>query len=553
MSQSHSTPFPVTKPPELGGPGNAQSVYPVAIIGAGPIGLAAAIDLAQRGIASVVLDDNNVVSVGSRAICWAKRSLEIFERLGIGQKMLAKGVTWQVGRVFHGKNQVYEFNLLPEAGHQFPAFINLQQYYVEQYLVARCWDFPDLIDLRFKNRVTHHENKPDVVRLTIDTPDGPYQLDAGYLLACDGAKSPTRERMGLSFEGESFEEQFLIADVKMEQDPFDAPAPERWFWFDPPFHSGQSALLHKQPDDVYRIDLQLGPDADAEQERDHQSVMSRIKSIVGDKPFDLEWVSVYKFRCARLQQFVHDRVIFVGDSAHLVSPFGARGGNGGMHDVDNLGWKLASIIKGKASPLLLASYNRERGYGADENIQNSARATNFMTPKSEMESLLRNEVLGLARHYSFARRLINSGRLSVPCALFGAQHPAASAVGAVEVGVIAPDLPLQRGPQRYWLSSLLSGQFKAVSVDVGAELDVEGLEHIRVFSDSSANPSRALDFQCVEGHAATRYGTGFTYLVRPDGYIFASFAGLPDPAAVVQAVQGTQMASVSTTSDEVLA
>ena len=553
MSQTQTTTFPVRKAPELGGPGTAQSVYPVAIIGAGPIGLAAAIDLAQRGVASVVLDDNNVVSVGSRAICWAKRSLEVFERLGIGQRMLAKGVTWQVGRVFHGENQVYEFNLLPEAGHQFPAFINLQQYYVEQYLVERCDDYPDLIDLRFKNRVTHHENKQDVVRVTVDTPDGPYQLDASYLLACDGARSPTRERMGLSFEGESFEEQFLIADVKMDEDPFDAPTPERWFWFEPPFHTGQSALLHKQPDNVYRIDLQLGPDADAEKERDEASVISRIKSIVGNKPFELEWVSVYKFRCARLRRFVHDRVIFVGDSAHLVSPFGARGGNGGVHDVDNLCWKLAAILSQRASPALLDSYDRERGFGADENIRNSARATNFMTPKSPMERLFRDEVLGLAHHYPFARRLINSGRLSVPCALVGAQQPELQAVGMIDIGVIAPDLPLigEGGP--VWLSTLLGGEFKAVSVDIAEPLDLDLLDHVRIFSSTARSGRRALDFVCPEGYATTRYGTGFTYLVRPDGYVFASFKGLPDADTVRAAIKATHMASVRMVGEEAVA
>ncbi len=147
MAHYHYTPFEYHKPPGLTG---KEDRHDVVIVGAGPIGLAMAIDLALRGVKSVVLDDNNVVSVGSRAICWAKRTLEIFDRLGVGERMLDKGVTWKVGRLFHGKDEVYSFDLLPEDGHKYPAFINLQQYHVEQYLVERVRDFPDLIDLRIQ-------------------------------------------------------------------------------------------------------------------------------------------------------------------------------------------------------------------------------------------------------------------------------------------------------------------------------------------------------------------------------------------------------------------
>ena len=246
------------------------------IIGAGPIGLAAAVDLATRGVASVILDDNNVVSVGSRAICWAKRTLEIFDRLGIADRMLAKGVTWKVGRVYRGDQEIYSFDLLPEDGHKFPAFINLQQYYVEQYLIERCADFPDLIDLRFKNKVVDVAQQDGHVTVRIETPDGIYQLQGQYLLACDGASSQVRRQFGLEFDGRHFEERFLIADVEMEAD---FPS-ERWFWFTPNFHPGQSALLHKQPDNIYRIDLQLGPDADIEEEKSRKMSFHALRKLL---------------------------------------------------------------------------------------------------------------------------------------------------------------------------------------------------------------------------------------------------------------------------------
>lgn len=506
--------FGFTRPPELDG---GRSDAPVAIVGAGPVGLTLAIDLATRGVASVVLDDNDTVSVGSRAICWAKRTLEIFDRLGVGERMLAKGVTWKVGRLFHGAEEVYSFDLLPEDGHKYPAFVNLQQYYVEEYLIDRAREFPDLIDLRFRNAVTAHEDLGDRVRLSVETPEGGYALEAGWLVACDGANSPTRRRMGLAWEGQTFEEQFLIADVEMQESPFGADAaPERWFWFDPPFHAGKSALLHMQPDDLYRIDLQLDADCDGRAEATEEKVVPRIRAMVGDRPFRLDWMSVYRFRCVKLEKFVHGRVIFCGDSAHVVSPFGARGGNGGVQDADNLGWKLAAVLAGDAPAGLIETYHDERAHGAAENILHSARATNFMTPKSPAEALFRAEALRLAHAQPFARRLINSGRLSAPCSLegFALQTPGEAPVAP---GRPALDAPLDGGA---WLLSCVQGAFTLAGFGAVALPEVAGVRRIGVAQRSDAYPCHG----DASGLARARYGEGLAYLFRPDGHVAAVFS-----------------------------
>jgi 3-(3-hydroxy-phenyl)propionate hydroxylase len=512
--------FGYAPPPELSGRA-APARYPVVIVGAGPTGLSMAIDLALHGIASVVLDDNDVVSVGSRAICWAKRTLEIFDRLGIGERMVEKGVTWKVGRLFHHEREVYSFDLLPEAGHKMPAFVNLQQYYVEQYLVERARDFPDLIDLRFKNKVTGVARHADHATAQVETPDGSYTLEAGYLLACDGAKSAVRTGLGLDFAGKFFEERFLIADVEMKAD---FPS-ERWFWFDPPFHTGGSALLHKQPDDIWRIDLQLGPDADPEVERQPENVLPRIEKVIGHSDFALDWVSVYTFQCRRLERFVHGRVIFVGDSAHVVSPFGARGGNGCVQDVDNLGWKLAAVLKGEAGGSLLLSYDEERIRGADENIGHSARATNFMTPKSPVEADLRNAVLDLAADLPFARRLVNSGRLSTPCSLAGLSLQTPSSDAVLPVGSPLADAPLMHGNRATWMLNELGGRFVFLSLGRKPSIPLDGLEHVHV-----ARPGEG-ELQDLEGHAFRRYGEDLSYLIRPDQHVAAAFRSL-DAASV---------------------
>ncbi len=242
--------------------------HPVVVVGAGPVGLSFAIDLAQRGHKVVLLDDADRIGEGSRAICFSKRSLEYWDRLGVGDRMVDKGVVWSVGRIFHGPSELYQFNLLPEDGHKRPAFINLQQFYAEAYLVDRIEQLP-AISLRWRNKVTALEQRNDGVLVSIATPEGPYRLHAAYVIACDGARSSLRQMVGAEFAGQVFEDQFLIADVKMTAE---FPT-ERWFWFDPPFHAGRSALLHKQPDDVWRIDLQLRPDADPAAEKRPESLL----------------------------------------------------------------------------------------------------------------------------------------------------------------------------------------------------------------------------------------------------------------------------------------
>jgi 3-(3-hydroxy-phenyl)propionate hydroxylase len=510
-------PFPYQTPPELRGSKGIR--HPVVIVGAGPVGLAAAIDCALRGVKCVVLDDNNVVSIGSRAICWSKRTLEIMDRLGVGDRMVEKGVTWKVGRLFHRDREVWNFDLQPEPGHKMPAFVNLQQYYVEQYLVERAAEFPDLIDLRWKNRVTEFEKLGDGARATVATPDGDYAIETDWLVACDGARSTIRSLLGLDFEGKVFEERFLIADVELQAD---FPS-ERWFWFEPPFHSGQSALLHKQPDNIYRIDLQLGWDADPEEEKKPENVIPRIERVIGRRDFTLDWVSVYTFQCRRLEHFVHDRVIFAGDSAHIVSPFGARGGNGGIQDVDNLIWKLAMVVKGEAPKSLIASYDEERMFGADENIGHSSRATAFMTPKTEMEKIFRDSVLELAAEHDFARKLVNSGRLSRPCSLegFSLQTPIEPGCG---VGEAMVDAPVENGTAG-WLLNHVGNGFAVLAVET--ELPPEtsaGVQRLFVTRDRARRTNEVTTLIDGSGLVVERYGAGTTYLIRPDQHIAARFA-----------------------------
>ena len=518
--------------------------YTVVVVGGGLVGLTLALDLEQRGVHCVLLDDDGTVSVGSRAICFAKRTLEIYGRLGLGERMLAKGVTWNIGRVFVGDRELFAFDLLPEEGHQYPAFVNLQQYYVEQWLVEACERAG--VDLRWRQRVVEAQVQSDHAALRAATPDGEYRLTTDWLLACDGAHSSVRESLGLPFVGKVFQERFLITDVVMR-----AKFPnERWFWFDPPFHPHQSVLLHKQPDDMWRIDFQLGPEADPNQERKPERVIPRIRAMLGaDVPFELEWVSIYTFRCRRLERFTHDRIIFVGDAAHQVSPFGARGGNGGVQDADNLAWKLAAVVHGQARPALLDSYDSERIPAADENIVNSTRSTDFMTPKSSAGRAYRDAALALAERFAFARPLINSGRLSRPAVLRKSplnDPDSEHWPGALAPGTPAIDAPVERDGRPDWLLGHLGGRsFSLLCFGEPAPFlpdptrTTVPVSLVVVTSDSARGIPAATVLVDRTGLAARRYGAlpGSCVLMRPDQHVLSGFRRCCDPGTIDAALR----------------
>jgi 3-(3-hydroxy-phenyl)propionate hydroxylase len=534
--------------PELGARETRR--VPLVIVGGGMVGLTAAIDAAQRGLPVVLLDDDNTVSIGSRAVCHAKRTLEIFDRLGLGQRVVDKGVTWNVGRTFHGEREVFSFDLLPEPGHQRPGMVNLQQYHLEQYLVERAMALPS-IDLRWQHRLLEVTPGEDGVALAIETADGRYTLRCDWLIAADGTRSTVRRQMGLGFEGKVFQDRFLIADIVMSGEPFALDRTERRFWFAPKFHAGESALMHREADNVWRLDFQLGWDPDpqaSERDKEPERVRQRVRAALdqqgmADIGFELEWVSVYTFQCRRMSRLRHGRVLFAGDSAHQVSPFGARGGNSGVQDADNLLWKLALVMQGRAPDSLLDSYSAERIAAADENILNSSRSTDFMTPKSRAARVLRDAVLSLADAVPAVRALVNSGRLSVPTWLV--DSPLNTADTEAFDGWMLPGAPMDDAPidglsPRRWLlqavgelgaaAAFVLLHFCAADERTRREAGAIGVVLFELHDAASPATAPARDLQAL---AARRYDArpGTCYLIRPDQHVAARWRRF-DAAAV---------------------
>ncbi len=421
----------------------AIQTYPVVIVGAGLSGLTLACKLAHLGVSAVVLDEDNTVGVkgaSSRGICYTQQSLEIFARLGIYERIAAKGVAWQVGRTFAGEDEVFSFDLRERS--QFsassqPPFINIQQFYIEMFLVDRILELNKkipLIDLRWKNRVTGFSQDKDAVTLKVDTPAGKYTLKASHVIDASGSHTPFHAWVGATMDSKRGDDRWCIADVRFKHQP----PTERHTWIEAPFNDNRAVWQHLMGDDVWRIDYQMAPDADPAYVSREDVVRERLaKQFGANVECDIVWVGPYAYKSQCLHQLHHGRVFFIGDTAKVVSPFGARGGNTGIADADNLAWKLAAVLRGQAAPALLASYNQERLQAAKRNVQVTNRTARYLRAPEGIERLFRSASIGLAKHHAFARTLINTGRMAE------ANHYDVSDVCQPEGGFMVPNTPLQ--------------------------------------------------------------------------------------------------------------
>jgi 3-(3-hydroxy-phenyl)propionate hydroxylase len=389
--------------------------HPVVIVGAGITGLTMACSLARLGVCALLIDEDNTVGVkgaSSRGICHTQKSLEIFERLGIYPRIEAKGVQWSVGRTFAGTDEVYSFDLRQQGSFHLslqPPFINIQQFYIEGFLVERIRELGG-VELRWQNRLVAFEQNAEFATLSVETPAGRYQLEAEHVIDATGSHSPLRQWLQVPFDSRRGDDRWCIADVRFSKHP---PV-ERHTWIEAPFNEGRAVWQHLMADEVWRLDYQMAPNADPEEVSREDVVRERLARQFGsDVEVEIVWVGPYAYRSECVHALRHGRVFLMGDSAKVVSPFGARGGNTGVADADNLAWKLAAVLQGKADPLLLDSYNDERLEAAQQNVCVTNRTARFLRPADGTERLFRQAAIGLAKQYPFARSLINTGRMAV--------------------------------------------------------------------------------------------------------------------------------------------
>ena len=519
-----------------------QERKPVVIAGSGPAGMVTALELARHGVPSVVVTSELQFSQGSRAIVFTRRSMEILQQVGVADRMTEGGLPWLYGNSYYRGQRVFRMESVQDPDDRFYPMINVQQQYMEEYLHDACKANP-LIDFRWGNKVAAVAQQDGYVDITIDTPEGEYQLEADWLVDATGGRSSIRDNMGLWMEGSSYEGFFVIADIKI-----DLPLPtERLAFFDPEWNPGNTILMHREPHGIWRLDYQLPPGETPEQALHVDSLTERINAqlaMIGHAgvPWEMDWCSVYSARTLTLADYVHGNVIFTGDAAHLLPIFGVRGANTGFQDAQSLGWHLAHVVKGLSSQQLLANYSAERVGAAREIIDEAGKSTRFMTPPSRDFRLLRDAVLSMSLTVDFVRPLYH-WRTSRPHEY---THSMLNSVGddnaLFKAGPAhgAPPTNIRLAPNDFLLDHLGGGfdliYFTTASAipeslqQVVAAFRARGAQ-LRVIAVGAAEPVAGADLTLADadGHFRQRYGVradGGAYLLRPDQHVCARWVTL---------------------------
>jgi len=476
---------------------------PVLIVGAGPTGLCAALALARWNVPSVVIDeDATVATEGSRSICVQAHTLGIFERLGC-RAIADEGVSWNVGRTYYRDRELFTVHLSDVGAEEFPRFVNIPQWRVEQILLAAAQASP-LVQLAWRHRVEALEQDAHEVTIRARGPEGMREWRGSYLVAADGGHSTLRGLAGIPFPGSDHADRFLIVDVHAR-----LPFPdERRFFFDPPFNRGRQVLIHPQPDEVWRIDWRVPRDFDVEAERASGGIDRRIRQIVGELPYRIVWATSYVFHQRLAPRFRAGRVFLAGDAAHLMSVFGARGMNSAVQDADNLAWKLALAWRGLAPNALLDSYHAERHPAAVENLRVTGNTMRFLAPPNPLLRLRRDLILRGSR-FAWMRRRVDSGRLSEPFAYAGS--PLVDGDGAV-----VADRPVTVDGVATRLRHCLGSGFVLVIPEADADPAPSSIPLSVAVDPSSSDPM----------------------LVRPDGHLAARLASVSEVGEALRRAVG---------------
>ena len=525
------------------------------IVGGGPIGFCAALGLANHGIPSVLVEADDSVCFGSRAICVSRRSQEILQRLGVLDSFTRKGLPWTGGRSYYRDTEVLQFSMPHDDNQKLPPMLNIEQFYIEQFLLDEAERRSDLIDIRWATRMTELRHRQDGVTVSLETEKGDYTVDADWLVAADGGRSRVRERMGLELKGTSYEGRYVIVDIMLKTD---LPT-ERLAWFDPPSNPGSSILMHRQPDGVWRIDYQIGKDEDAEEAVKPENVIPRVQDhldMIGQKgEWAPIWITMYKAHALSLEKYRHGRVMFVGDAAHLLPIFGVRGANSGIDDTDNLAWKLAHVVNGWADERLLDSFSDERVFAAQQNLSYGTKSTEFMAPPTFAYEVMRRAVLTLAAKHPDVRSLINPRQTSAIVyheSALNVPDAADAFSDGPEPGAPLPECPLMIRKADGWSSAYLTDLVASVFtvlVFVRNGRPPTGTERLATNLARLGIPFRVIVLSAVEpmsddvaawdqtGRLFPLYGAteGACYLVRPDGHVLARWRDF-DPSSILSAL-----------------
>ena len=504
---------------------------PVAVIGNGPVGQTTALLLARWGIPVVLLDaraERDVV--GSKAICQQRDVLDIWSTVG-ADRIAEDGLTWTTARTFYRNHELFSWSFVDRGHSPLPAFVNVSQGHSEKILDEQIAGQP-VIDVRWGHEVLEIEQDREGVTVTCLTSGGQIQVRAAYAVAAAGARGDgVRRMLGVSFEGKTFDDRFLICDIRAEVPGWES---ERRFHFDPAWNPGRQVLIHPCPDSTFRIDWQVPAEFDLDAEAADGRLDARVRQIIGDRPYEIVWKSVYRFHARSVDRMRVGRVLIAGDCAHLVAPFGARGLNSGVADAENAAWKLAFVLHGWAPDLLLDTYDTERMAAAHENLEVTGNTMRFLVPQDGAEWKARHDLLEDAVANPTAQERVDSGRLAEPfwyvesplttpaAERTFAGRPPRGEMPAIVPGVLVPDAPVTVAdrPDVVRVRQLVRDGLLALTTD-----GVDAAETAIALKEATDAPTRVLRLSDIDvgGTLATALAAqpGETWLIRPDGHVAA--------------------------------
>lgn len=525
---------------------------PVVVVGTGPVGMTAALLLAKWGLRVLVLEARLARDLtGSKAICQQRDVLDIWASVG-ASAIAEEGVTWTTARTYYQDRELFAWSFTDRGRSPLPPFVNISQSRTEELLSEQVNANP-AIEVRWGHEVTGLTQDADGVSVACQTAGGLVTERGPYVIVCTGGRrGPVRRDLGVSLEGESFDDQFLICDIRAELPGWEA---ERRFYFDPVWNPGRQVLIHPCPDSTYRIDWQVPPDFDLAAEEATGGLDRRIRQVIGDRPYELLWHSVYRFHSRLVQRMRIGRVLLAGDCAHLYSPFGARGLNSGVLDAENAAWKLAFVLRGWAGDGegLLESYHDERWAAAVENLEVTSQTMRFLVPRSDAEWSWRRSVLERALTEEAARPQVDSGRFAEPfwyvdspLTTPDASRPFAGRPPKGEMpppgpGILAPDAPVtvpdRSGATRFLQ---LAREGFTVLVTEGGDLDVVADAAAAAIPPKLGAPMRVLRLGDIDASGVLTKALAArpreAWVIRPDAHV-AAIPDAADPAAITTALR----------------
>jgi 3-(3-hydroxy-phenyl)propionate hydroxylase len=404
---------------------------PVAIIGAGPVGLTTALALSYHRIPFTVFEANAGLSTETKAGTTLTRTLEIWHRFGAASTLLAKAMRvdeiGDIERATNRRRNPVELHLLHDET-RFPFVINLPQHIMEPAL-RDCLSRSESGQILYRHRLVSFVQHPDKIELEIETPDGRKTFEACYLLACDGGRSTVRDQLGVTVEGQSLPERYSLVDLKVDLDvenPRDFP-------YLAYFSDAQEWMILVRQPDCWRF---LYPVHEGQKEYSIDELRAKAVHFIGDvSSVEVLGTNLFKIYHRVAHKWRHHRAVLLGDAAHLITPMWALGLNTGILDANSIAWRMAWILRGWAGDRLLDFYELEQKPVAERGSGEMAEAARaYMARRSNDAKAMSEHAWGNA----YTRSLLGV-RLGINGSGNWSMVKAFASPPPVEVGDRAPD------------------------------------------------------------------------------------------------------------------